>query len=185
MKRSLVYRMSIDAMFIALYFVLARITLAFGNVHLTFASLAIVVSALLFGVGDTVVIAVLGEFLIQVFGFGFSLTLPLWLLPPLLRAVILGVVAEIYRRKGDELDHHLVIYYLTALGAALVVTAANTGVLFLDALIIGYPASIVWLETLIRFGVGLLTAVLVSAASHPLADALRHLSPSLSPAKPH
>ena len=41
MKRSLVYRMCLDAMFIALYFVLAKITLSFGNLHLTLASLPI------------------------------------------------------------------------------------------------------------------------------------------------
>jgi|LAHS01.1.fsa_nt_gb riboflavin transporter len=184
MKRSLVYRMSLDAMFIALYFVLAKITLAFGNVHITFASLPILVSALLFGVGDTIVIAALGEFLIQVFSYGFSVTLPLWLVPPVLRALIIGVVAAIYRKKGEELDHHIVAYYLTVLGSTLVVTAANTGVLYLDAIIIGYPVSVVWLETLVRIGVGLLTAILVALSAHPLADALRHLSPSLSPAKP-
>jgi len=184
MKRSLVYRMCLDAMFIALYFVLAKITLSFGNLHLTLASLPIMISALLFGLGDTVSIALLGEFLIQVFSYGFSLTLPLWLIPPLLRALILGLVSLLYRKKGEELDHHPFAYYLTALVAALVVTAANTGVLYLDAIIIGYPVSVVLVETLIRFGVGLLTAVLVALLAHPLADALRHLSPSLSPAKP-
>jgi riboflavin transporter len=185
MKHSIVYRMSLDAMFVALYFVLAKITLSFGNVHITFASLPILVSALLFGVGDTIVIAALGEFLIQVFSYGLSITLPLWLIPPVLRALIFGVVAAIYRRKGEGLDHHVIAYYLTALGAALVVTAANTGVLYLDAFIIGYPVSVVWLETLVRIGVGLLTAVLVALFAHPLTDALRHLSPSLFQAKPH
>jgi uncharacterized membrane protein len=176
--------MCLDAMFIALYFVLAKITLSFGNLHLTLASFPIVISALLFGLSDTLVIAGLGELLIQVFSYGVSLTLPIWLIPPLLRALILGVVAAIYRKKGEELDHHLFPYYLTVVLAAIVVTSANTGALYLDALILNYPLAFVWLETLLRFATGLLTAVIVAFLSHPLADALRHLSPSLIPAKP-
>jgi uncharacterized membrane protein len=184
MKRSLVYRMCLDAMFIALYFVLAKITLAFGNIHITLASLPIMISALLFGMGDTLTIAVLGEFLIQVFSYGFSLTLPLWLIPPLIRGLVLSLVAFFYRRKGQELDRHYVAYYLTAIVAAILVTAANTGVLYLDALIIGYPLTLVWVETLIRFGVGILTAVIAAMLAHPLSEVIRRLSPSLSPAKP-
>jgi uncharacterized membrane protein len=184
MKRSLVYHISLQAMFIALYFVLAKITVSLGNLHLTLASLPLLVSALLLGLGDTVTIALLGEFLIQVFSYGISLTTPLWLLAPVVRALILGGVAAFYRKKGLELDHKIFPYYLTVVVAALVVTLINTGVLFLDALIVGYPFSFVWLETLLRFLAGLVTAVVVALLAHPLADALRKLSPSLSPAKP-
>jgi riboflavin transporter FmnP len=72
MKRSLVYHISLQAMFIALYFVLAKSPFRLGNLHLTLASLPILVSALLLGLGDTVTIALLGEFLIQVFSYGIS-----------------------------------------------------------------------------------------------------------------
>src|SRR5574344_1932457 len=176
-QRSLVYRLSLDAMFVALYFVLAKITVPLGNIHLTLASLPILISALLFGVGDTVFIAALGEFLIQIFSYGFSITLPIWLLGPVIRGLIIAVAASLFRKKGKELDHHPFAYYLTTLSAAIVVTAVNTLAMYLDALIIGYPVSIVWLETLIRLGTGVLTAVLVSLAAHPLAEALRHYSP--------
>jgi len=184
MKRSLVYHISLQAMFIALYFVLAKITLSFGNLHLTLASLPLLVSALLLGFGDTVMIAFLGEFLIQVFSYGVTLTTPLWLLAPVVRALILGAAAAFYHKKGLELDHKVLPYYLTVVFSALLVTAINTGVLFLDALIVGYPFTFVWLETLLRFLSGFVTAVVVALLAHPLADALRKLSPSLSPAKP-
>jgi len=179
-QRSLVYRLSLDAMFVALYFVLAKITFPIGNIHLTLASLPIIIAALLFGVSDTIFIAALGEFLIQVFSYGFSITLPIWLLGPMVRGLIIAVVASIFRKKGKELDHRPFAYYLTTVTASIVVTAVNTLALYLDALIIGYPVSIVLLETVIRFGTGILTAVLVSLAAHPLADALRHYSPSFS-----
>jgi uncharacterized membrane protein len=183
MKRSLVYHISLQAMFIALYFVLAKITLSFGNLHLTLASLPLLVSALLLGFGDTVAVAFLGEFLM--FSYGISLTTPLWLLGPVVRALLLGSVAAFYRKKGLELDHQIIPYYLTVVVSALIVTVINTGVLFLDALIVGYPFSFVWLETLLRLLTGLVTAVVVALLAHPLSDALRKLSPSLSPAKPH
>jgi len=185
MKRSLVYHISLQAMFIALYFILAKITLSFGNLHLTLASLPLLVSALLLGFGDTVMVALLGEFLIQVFSYGITLTTPLWLVAPVVRALILAGAAALYRKKSLELDHHAFAYYLTVVVAAFAVTLINTGVLFLDALIVGYPFSFVWLETLLRFVSGIVTAVVVALLAHPLADALRRLSPSLSSIKPH
>lgn len=169
----LIYSLALDAMFIVLYFVLAKITVSFGNIRITLASLPIVVSALIFSLGNTLFISALGEFLIQVFSYGFSPTLPLWLIAPLLRGLIISIVAMIYKRHSKNLDSLIIPYYLTTVFASIIVTACNTLVLYLDALIIGYPVSIVFIETLIRFGTGILTAVVVSFLAHPLSEALR------------
>ena len=179
MKRSLVYRISLQAMFIALYFVLAKISLSFGNLQITLASLPILISALLLGFSDPLIIAALGELLIQVFSYGIGLTTPLWLLAPVARAFVFAVVVALARKKGFEIDHRGWLYYSTAIGAALIVTAINTGVLFLDALIVGYPFSFVWLETVLRFVSGIITAAVVAGLAHPLAEALRRLSPTV------
>ena len=62
-KNNLVAKMCLDAMLIALYFLLAKLSFPIGNIHLTLASLPLVISALLLGVRSTVVVALLGEFL--------------------------------------------------------------------------------------------------------------------------
>jgi uncharacterized membrane protein len=180
-KDRLISRMSMDAMFMALYFVLAGASFPIGNIRLTLASLPLVFVAVVLGPVDTLVVAALGELLIQVFRYGFSITLPLWLLAPIFRGLIIALVASLFRKKGEMLDHHPWVYYPTVLFASVVATGINTLCLYLGAIIIGYPVSIVWLETLIRFGVGVASAVLVALAVHPLADAIRRFRPSLAP----
>jgi uncharacterized membrane protein len=178
-KDNIVYRISIDAMFIALYFALSKATFPIGNIHLTLASLPVVVASLTFGVGDTLMVALLGEFMVQIFSYGFAITLPLWLIGPLLRGLIISFASLSFRRKGKALERHSLIFYSVIVLAAVVTTAANTLALYLDALIIGYPITIVWLETLIRFCVGIGSAVLVGLLAKPLVFALRRFRPSL------
>lgn len=166
--------MCLDAMFIALYFLLAKLTFPIGNIHLTLASLPLVIAALLLGVRSTLVVALLGEFLDQVLGYGLTLTTPIWMLPPLVRGLTIALVAYAFQKKGDALENHKVLYFVTLLAAAVLTTGANTLALVLDALIIGYPLALAWIETLIRFAVGLGSALLVAFLALPLLKVAKH-----------
>jgi|LAHS01.1.fsa_nt_gb uncharacterized membrane protein len=168
--------MSIDAMLTALYFVLAAVTISFGNIHFSLAALPAVVAVLLFGGSEGVVVALLGETLLQFFSYGFGITTPLWILPPVIRIVLIALVAFFYRRQGEMLDHHPVIYLITLFAAAILTTALNTLVMYLDALIIGYSLKWVLWETIVRFLTGLGSALLVYLTTRPLLNALRRLT---------
>jgi uncharacterized membrane protein len=183
-KNNLVAKMCLDAMFIALYFLLAKLSFPIGNIHLTLASLPLVISALLLGVRSTVVVALLGEFLNQLLGYGLTLTTPIWMLPPLIRGLTIALVGYFYKKKGEALENHQVIYYLTIVIAALLTTAANTLALYLDAIIIGYPVAVVWLETLIRFLVGMGSAIIVALLARPLLKVAKHYYLFQAPEKP-
>lgn len=175
MGKFTVKRICIDGMLAAIYCVLSVASFSIApNVQITFAGLAIAVAAMAFGTFDAVFIAFIGAFISQLrSSYGLTITTPLWMIPPMLRGVVIGVVADIFFHKKSRLEDHPVIASITIVSAAIVVTASNTLVMYLDAVIIGYSYTWVWLQTLIRFGVGILEAGLIAAISIPVVRALR------------
>ena len=170
-----VKRICIDGMLAAIYIVLSVASFSIApNVQITFAGLAIVVAAMAYGTADAVIIATIGAFLSQLrSSYGLTITTPLWMIPPILRAVVVGVVAFIFRKRGTFLENHPIATVITVVMAAIVVTAANTLVMWLDAVIIGYSMTWVVATTLIRFGVGAGEAALIAIVVIPLMRALR------------
>lgn len=176
-KVNLVHRISFDAILTALYFALASVGISFGNVHLTLGSLPVVLAALLFGISDSCLIALSGELLIQFFTYGMTLTTAIWVIPPVLRGLIVGIFAHYYRKKGDQLEKHKGMLVVAVLSAAIVTTSANTLAMAVDAWVYQYPLAIVFLETILRFASGIASAVLVGFACLPLSSAIRTVIP--------
>jgi ECF transporter S component (folate family) len=173
-KSKIIHRITLDAMLAALYVVLAYITLPIGNIRLTIASLPVALACLALGIGDGVSVAFLGEFINQLLKYGFTLTTPIWLVPPIIRALVIGLFAHFYRKQGQRLEDHYVIYFVAFIVAAVITTGANTLALYLDALVFDYPFAFVLYETIIRFFTGILTAVLLAIVAQPLSKIIRN-----------
>ena len=146
-----------------------------GNLHITFDSLPIIVGALLFGPVDGAAAAVIGEFFTQLLSsYGITATTVLWLIPPALRAVIVGLSARQLARRGQSLESRPVLCYGVCIFAAIVTTAVNTGAIWLDSVLMGYYSfAYVFGSALIRFTSSILTAVAITAAAMPLTQLLR------------
>ena len=130
MKKLSTQQLCNDAMLIAIYFVLAKLTIPIGNLHITLASLPIVVLAVLRGPREACIVAFMGEFLIQALGrYGLTPTTPLWCLPPTLRALTVGLGCRRLCR-GREREHP-VWFFTVVIAAALVTTLSNTLVIWL------------------------------------------------------
>ena len=141
------------AMLAALYVLLNNtIAIKAGNLRITFASLPVVLSALLFGPLESVLTAFVGEFINQLIGgYGITATTALWLIPPAVRGAVIGAAA-----------------------LALCTTVSNTLVIALDALIYHYYSrAYVFGELLYRLGSGVLIAVIVATVALPMASLLR------------
>ena len=151
-------RLATDAILVALYALLAAfVSIKAGNLRITFASLPIVVCALLYGPADACIVAALGE-----------------LMPPVVRALIIGLGAAAFSARGERLEKSLAKFYLICLAAALATTLANTAVLWLDSVILGYYSyEYVFASFLVRIFTGVVTAVIVSTIAVPVAAALR------------
>ncbi|MDD3165620.1 MAG: folate family ECF transporter S component [Oscillospiraceae bacterium] len=175
---SKIKRLAIDGMFAALYFVLTMLSIRMGQLRITFGSLPIVLCALLLGPGDAVAVAAVGEFFNQLLSYGLMPTTPLWIIPPVLRGLAIGLVMLRFRRSARPLERRPVPYYLTCIGAALVTTIANTAVLYLDAVIYGYYTfAYVFGAAAIRTVTGIVTAFLVATLAAPLATILKKHAP--------
>lgn len=168
--------MCVDGMLVGLFVVLTLVNVKIGPmIRVSFGSLPVVFASLIFGPVDGLIIAVLGEFISQTINYGFSLTTPIWVFVPAVRALIIGGVSSLFKRKGELLERHLVIYFVTLVFASLAVTAANTGASFLDAYLYQYPFAFVWATNAIRAAISIVTSIVIGVVCIPLVKAIGSL----------
>ena len=123
-------RLVLDALLIALFFVLSSAAVTIGGIKLTFASLPGILAAMLFGPIDGFVVGFLGAFLEQMLHFGFTPTTLLWILPPAIRGLLVGLGTLAFK-KQMSLETILSarrpwVYYAVNLVTAVVVSLCNT-----------------------------------------------------------
>ncbi len=174
--RSRIYRLVLDALFIALYVVLSvYLVIKTPIVEISWATLPVLLCAFLYGVGDALAVALLGSFLEQMLTFGLTATTPIWMLPVILQALLVALLAKlIYKATTGKTT--IVLSVLLIIASEFFLTALNTGALYLDGYIVGYPvkALVVLLPTRLLNGCvrALLSALLVTALLPPLRKVL-------------
>ncbi len=175
MKRT-ISRICGDGMLLAMYIVLSTLTVRLTpNLQIAFTGLTVIMAVVLYGLPDAILIAVLGSFIGQARGaYGLSITTPLWMVPPILRAVVFGIAYEIFLRKGIKLEDKKVLFIVFAIIAGLVTTIANTGAIFLDAMIFEYPVSMAVVESIFRFVSSILSSVFIALVTLPIIYALKN-----------
>lgn len=164
------------ALLAAMYFLLNMLEIRTpGNLHITFDRLPVVVSALAFGPMEAVLVAMFGELLNQIISpYGITATTLLWVIPPMIQAGILGVAAARMQASGKRLESRPVACYVISVLAAVITTAANTAVIWLDSVIYGYYTfALVFGSAVVRFITGIVTAVLLTTVAGPLVSLLR------------
>lgn len=157
------------ALLAAMYYVLNLLEIRTPfNLHITLDALPVVVSALLFGPVDAGLVAFFGELLNQLLSpYGITATTLLWVVPPVLFGLIVGLT-------GRRMEERPLRCYVVCIAAALVRTAANTLVIWLDSVIYGYYTfALVFGAALVRFATGILAVVLVATVTIPLVRLLR------------
>lgn len=126
-------QLTLDAMLAAMCAVLGYLSLDMGNLKLTFESLPILLGALLFGPVDGLAIGGVGTLIYQLLRYGVSATTLLWMLPYALCGLLVGLAAK---KRGFALSGRAILV-LVVLGE-LLITALNTGVLYIDSKLYGY-----------------------------------------------
>lgn len=120
-------------MLAAMCAVLGYLALDLGNIKITFESVPILMGALLFGPMDGALIGGIGTLVYQLLRYGVSATTVLWIAPYVLCGLLVGFFAK---RRGFSLTARqtLVLIVLNE----LLITALNTGVMYVDSKIYGY-----------------------------------------------
>ena len=146
--RSKTYRIAADALFVALYVILSTY-LSFkipGTVQISISTLPILLCAFLFGPADAVTVALLGPFLEQVIDpspYGFA-TLPLWLIPPAVQALIAGFGARGIGKLTSK-KTALIATVAVIVTAELTLTMLNLGTQYIDGYLMQYPVKAIQL----------------------------------------
>ena len=157
------------AVMAALYVLLNMLSIQAGNLRITFASLPVVVCALLFGPGEAALTALLGEFLNQMLRYGFTATTALWVLPPAVRGLVIGLAARRLRQSARSLEARPLTCYGVCILAALCTTVSNTLVIWVDSVLYHYYTfAYVFGDLVLRILTGTATAVVIACVAMPV-----------------
>ena len=152
-------KLVVIAMMVAVYVVLNTVgTIRLGWINISVSALPIIVGALLYG-------PVLG----QLMTYGVTATTVLWIIPPAVRGLLIGLYAK---RCGYALSRKQLVGVLIV--TSLVVTLLNTGAIYLDSVIYGYYTyAYVFGKVGIRIVSGAVTAVAMAFVTPPVLDMLK------------
>lgn len=157
------------AMLTAVYVVLSLVgTLNLWWIRISVDSLPIILGALLYGPVGGLLVGLLGSFMNQLITYGLTATTVLWVIPAAARGLMIGAYA---RKHSYELFRAQIIGVLCA--TAVIVTALNTGAMYLDSVINGYYSyAYVFGGVVTRVAAGIATALVMSFVAPPVVNML-------------
>ncbi len=163
-------------MLLAIYIVLSTLTVKLTpNLQITFTGVAIIMASVLYGLPDALLVALLGSFVAQLrSAYGLTITTPIWMIPPLLRALVFGLAYDLFLKKGIRLEEKRILFVVFVIASGLVTTLANTGAIFLDAYIFEYPVAMAVIESVMRFVSSIASSVFMGLITLPIIYALKH-----------
>lgn len=131
-------RLTMNAVFIALHVVLDFASIYIGNeIKLSFASFPLLCASMIFGTVDGIYVAGIGEFIYQLLMYGLGPTTLLWMLPPMLHALVAGLFARRFRHEMGVKQ-----VGVTVLISGLIAALLTTLVIYIDAQVWGYPSGL-------------------------------------------
>ncbi len=160
MKKNYLRKLCLSAVMAALYFgldffssYLSKVT---GDIFkISFSALPVMIIAILCGPVWAMGTGFVGAFLGQLIGpYGLTATTVLWCMPAVVRAVSFGLLFILFKRSLKT-----TVLSVSAVISSVLVTAANSLVMYLDALIYKYPIEIFKIALLYRIIIGILTAI--------------------------
>lgn len=157
------------AMLTAVYVVLNFAgTVRLGWINISVASLPVIVGAMLYGPVGGLLVGLLGSLMNQLITYGLTVTTVLWVIPAAVRGLMIGAYAQ---KCHFELSRAKIVGILCV--TAVVVTALNTGAMYLDSVINGYyNYAYVFGGVITRVVAGVATALVMSFVAPPVVSML-------------
>lgn len=171
-------RLATDGILIAIFFALTFFSVTIGGVKITFDSLPVVLCAMLFGPIDAFLVGFLGAFLEQMMHFGFTATTLLWVIPPAMRGLVLGLAVKAFKKSMDlETILHQkkpYLYFVCCCVAGVVTSCLNTLVYYIDSTLYGYYSyALIFGVFGVRILSGIAASILTAIVALPILVALR------------
>jgi len=171
-------RIAINAVMIALFVGLSFFSPIIAGVKVTIEDLPVVMSAIIFGPVDAIIVGFLGEFINQMMTYGFTPTTLLWILPAVSRGLFLGLCVGAMKRRYslDELlkTKRVLWVYVFAMISGILASICNTFAYYVDSTMYGYyNYALVFGVFWIRVLVGITASALMAVVTAPIALALK------------
>ena len=172
-------RIAINAVMIALFFVLSSASIRLGNTFkITFDSLACLLTAMMFGPIDAFLVGFLGEFMAQMLTYGFTPTTLLWCLAPAARGLLIGLGVVLFKRQMSYdtifVQKKPYVYYAVIIVSSIVTSLLNTFALYVDSKMLDYyNYYMVFGALLARIGTGLVSSLIIATIVLPVLVAIR------------
>ena len=174
-KRYYVHTLCAMALLIGMMVLLKKtLSIETPYMKINFASLPILLGAMMFGPVEGAVVAVIGELIIQMTGqFGLVPTTFIWIWPPAIRALVVGSAAVWARSTGIPLERRPALCYIVCIAGAVLTTTGNTLGMWLDSLVYHTSFSAALFIAPARYVSGVVTAAVIATLSMPLVHLLR------------
>ena len=171
---SRVGKMTLCALLAAMYVVLSSyLSIRITFLHITFASLPVVLAAFLLGTGSAVLVAGMGEFIAQLLLYGMGVSTVLFTLPPMVRGLVVGLLASALCR-GIEIEKKPLRMAGILMAGSISTSVTTTAVLWIDSHLMGYYSfAVVFGAAIQRMVTSLVTACLITLICIPVLAALR------------
>ena len=169
---STIRRLALSGVLAALYLALCYLDISFGRYKITLAATVIYFVSFCLGPADSFFVCFVGVFLDQLL-YGLTPTTLLWMLPPLLRPILINPITYHYGKKGIHMEDKKILSISLIIISSLLVSATNSLVFYLDSLIIGYPYKAVLLDNILQAIITMGTGVLEAFLLFPLVKAIR------------
>ena len=169
---STIRRLALSGVLAALYLALCYLDISFGRYKITLAATVIYFVSFCLGPADCFFVCFVGVFLDQLL-YGLTPTTLLWMLPPLLRPILINPITYHYGKKGIHMEDKKILSISLIIISSLLVSATNSLVFYLDSLIIGYPYKAVLLDNILQAIITMGTGVLEAFLLFPLVKAIR------------
>lgn len=162
-------RYALLAVMIAVYVVLSLLVIPLGGLKLTFEHFPVVLCAVLYGPVDAMLVGGIGEFLNQVTAFGVTPTTALWVLPIVVRGLLMGLAGKRWRGSRTLPG----TFFVVCVGSGICASLLNTFALYVDSKLFGYYTfALVFGVLAVRVLLSMLTSIVIGIATKPVLYAL-------------
>lgn len=167
-----------NAVLIGVYIALSYLAIPLGGLKITFEHFPVILSAVLFGPVDAMLVGGIGEFFNQAFSFGITPTTILWVLPIVIRGLFMGVLAKTFKKQMGAAaicEKRLpVIFTVACVGTGLFASCINTLAYYVDSMLLGYyNFALVFGSLIVRLVLSAITSVLMSGMAKAVLHALK------------
>ena len=155
-NQSVIFKMTLMGLSLALYIALSYASINLQFIKISMTGLPIIFIAVVYGPIEGMLVGGIGEFFCQLVSqYGLTPTTPLWVLPAIIRGLIVGLLF-----KQKNVKEHMKLWIFTVILCCLAVTGINTFVIWLDAKLFQYPSGLTKITFLLRFVGSIASAVL-------------------------